>query len=68
MPVYDPNELPRIHKGPARICECGSCYVCKNRERQKRFREKRQLEKEFNKLVTSFDDDDISFEKLLKGK
>ena len=42
MPII-PNPPDRKKTGPPPMCNCGMCSVCKNRERQKRFREKQKL-------------------------
>ena len=36
MPTPKYEKAP---SGPHPICKCGQCHICKNRERQKRWRE-----------------------------
>jgi hypothetical protein len=37
------DSKPPVRKGPPPVCECSQCPICRNRERQRRFREKNLL-------------------------
>jgi len=46
------NPIKEKKTGPAPICICGICSVCKNRERQRRWYERQKIERDLGIALT----------------